>query len=195
MSSCFIWELGKMRIIGCGATILRINILLRKSHSSALNFFHSRRELNSKKSQRSEMASKVVVLTTGGTIDKEYPRSLGGYGNLKKKYSIRWFLAFEFGVETAAERIAKRANAKLHVEKVCALDSQDMTDSEREIFLSKILQSENTNFVITHGTDTLIETAQFLKKHVPSGTIVLIGAKLPEVFKVEWLKCPLIRII
>jgi L-asparaginase len=70
------------------------------------------------------------------------------------------------------------------VEKVCAVDSQDMTDSEREILLSKILQNENTNFVVTHGTDTLIETALFLKKHVPFGTVVLIGAKLPEVFKV-----------
>ena len=59
-----------------------------------------------------------------------------------------------------------------------------MTDSEREILLSKILQNENTNFVVTHGTDTLIETALFLKKHVPFGTVVLIGAKLPEVFKV-----------
>ena len=93
-------------------------------------------------------------------------------------------LAFEFGIETAAERIAKRAKAKIKVEKVCAVDSQDMTDSEREIILSKILQNENTNFVVTHGTDTLIETALFLKKHVPFGTVVLIGAKLPEVFKV-----------
>jgi len=67
---------------------------------------------------------------------------------------------------------------------VCAVDSQDISDSEREILLSKILQNENTNFVVTHGTDTLIETAIFLKKHVPFGTVVLIGAKLPEVFKV-----------
>ncbi len=101
--------------------------------------------------------------------------------------SYLWeILAFEFGIETAAERIAKRANAKIKVERVCAVDSQDISDSEREILLSKILQNENTNFVVTHGTDTLIETAIFLKKHVPFGTVVLIGAKLPEVFKV-WL--------
>ena len=55
--------------------------------------------------------NEVVILTTGGTIDKQYPRACGGY-------------AFEFGDVTAAQRIAKRVNAKLSIERVCALDSQ-----------------------------------------------------------------------
>ena len=57
------------------------------------------------------MVNQVQILTTGGTIDKEYPRALGGY-------------AFEFGQITAAHRITNRVNAKIEIERVCALDSQ-----------------------------------------------------------------------
>lgn len=59
------------------------------------------------------MVNEVQILTTGGTIDKEYPRALGGY-------------AFEFGQTTAAHRITNRVNAKIEIERVCALDSQGL---------------------------------------------------------------------
>ena len=55
--------------------------------------------------------NEVVVLTTGGTFDKEYPKGLGGY-------------AFEFGTVTGAERIKKRSKARYTVESLCKLDSQ-----------------------------------------------------------------------
>ena len=59
----------------------------------------------------SSKENEVVVLTTGGTFDKEYPRGLGGY-------------AFEFGTITGAERIQKRTRSRFTVESICKLDSQ-----------------------------------------------------------------------
>ena len=59
----------------------------------------------------SSKENEVVVLTTGGTFDKEYPRGLGGY-------------AFEFGTVTGAERIQKRTRSRFTVESICKLDSQ-----------------------------------------------------------------------
>ena len=53
------------------------------------------------------------VLTTGGTIDKEYPQGVGGY-------------AFEFGTVTAAQRIKKRTHSKFEIERICSVDSQGM---------------------------------------------------------------------
>ena len=53
----------------------------------------------------------LKVLTTGGTIDKEYPQGVGGY-------------AFEFGTVTAAQRIKKRTHSKFEIERICSVDSQ-----------------------------------------------------------------------
>ena len=50
-------------------------------------------------------------MTTGGTIDKEYPQGVGGY-------------AFEFGTVTAAQRIKKRTHSKFEIERICSVDSQ-----------------------------------------------------------------------
>ena len=52
-------------------------------------------------------------MTTGGTIDKEYPQGVGGY-------------AFEFGTVTAAQRIKKRTHSKFEIERICSVDSQGM---------------------------------------------------------------------
>merc|ERR1712227_408748 len=120
--------------------------------------------------KRSVMVNQVQILTTGGTIDKEYPRALGGY-------------AFEFGQITAAHRITNRVNAKIEIERVCALDSQDMTDKERQIILRRINAKPHCAYVITHGTDTLVETAKYLTSFLKTGVVILTGAKLPEVFK------------
>ena len=69
----------------------------------------------------------ITILTTGGTIDKEYPKSLGGY-------------AFEFGKITGAHRIIKRANAKINIEPICAVDSQ----GEAIYHLVKFMEMRNT---------------------------------------------------
>ena len=57
------------------------------------------------------MENSIKVLTTGGTIDKEYPQGVGGH-------------AFEFGTVTAAQRIKKRTHSKFEIERICSVDSQ-----------------------------------------------------------------------
>ena len=133
------------------------------------------------------LINQVKVLTTGGTIDKEYPQGVGGY-------------AFEFGTITAAQRIKKRTHSKFEIERICSVDSQglnvllalkvmqfqmflDMTHLERDVLVSRIRKDPSKIYIITHGTDTIIETARYISKKLHTGTILLIGAKLPEVFK------------
>lgn len=59
----------------------------------------------------------------------------------------------------------------------------DMTHLERDVLVSRIKKDPSKIYIITHGTDTIIETARYISKKLHSGTILLIGAKLPEVFK------------
>ena len=58
-----------------------------------------------------------------------------------------------------------------------------MTHLERDVLVSRIRKDPSKIYIITHGTDTIIETAKYILKKLHSGTILLIGAKQPEVFK------------
>ena len=58
-----------------------------------------------------------------------------------------------------------------------------MTHLERDVLVSRIRKDPSKIYIITHGTDTIIETARYISKKLHTGTILLIGAKLPEVFK------------
>ena len=60
------------------------------------------------------------------------------------------------------------------------LKSSDISDKERQIILRRINARPDCAYVITHGTDTLVETAKFLSSFLTSGVVILTGAKLPE---------------
>lgn len=114
---------------------------------------------------------KITLIQTGGTIDKDYPKTTKGYA-----FSIE---------EPAAQRILEKMPLSIDYEVITAFkkDSLEITKEDREQ-LSQICQEiQNDKIIITHGTDTLIETARFLEhKSIPSKTIVLTGAHLPERF-------------
>uniref|UniRef100_A0A7S0BW39 L-asparaginase N-terminal domain-containing protein n=1 Tax=Proboscia inermis TaxID=420281 RepID=A0A7S0BW39_9STRA len=118
---------------------------------------------------------KLIVLGMGGTIDKDYPRSTGGY-------------AFEID-EPAAERILKQLpslNLQFEVRSICRKDSTEIDAFEREKLVAAIRAAPpSARIVVTHGTDTLIETAKVL---VDSGAaegkrVAFTGAMKPERFK------------
>ncbi len=112
----------------------------------------------------------ICFIQTGGTIDKDYPKLTKGY-------------AFEI-TTPAVERILKTANPAFQSTIISLIqkDSQEITLEDRQLLLDTCLQSEANRIIITHGTDTLIETAQFLSS-IKQKTIVLTGSMRPERFK------------
>lgn len=112
---------------------------------------------------------KLTFIQTGGTIDKDYPRTTKGY-------------AFEIA-EPAVERILEKLNPSFEYEVITALkkDSLDITEKDREIILEACKETDADKIVITHGTDTMLETAKVLSQ-VKNKTIVITGAMRPERF-------------
>lgn len=112
---------------------------------------------------------KIVFIQTGGTIDKEYPRTTKGY-------------AFEIGTP-AVQRILEKINPAFEYEILSALkkDSLDITEDDRKGLLKICSEVPSDKIIITHGTDTMIETARVLNK-IKEKTIILTGAMRPEKF-------------
>lgn len=118
----------------------------------------------------------VAVLATGGTIDKGYPRATGGY-------------AFEIDTPAATRILdAVQLRPAVHVEQVLKKDSTEITEADRALIATRVTalaSARCTRIVITHGTDTMVETAEYLHARcVALGVrVVLCGAKLPQTFK------------
>ena len=113
----------------------------------------------------------ILFIQTGGTIDKEYPKKTQGY-------------AFEIGAP-AVHKILKNLNPSFDLEVLscCKKDSLEITDSDRSRLVHMINSHSFTKIIVTHGTDTIIDTGLFLEKHVKNKTVLLTGAMLPERFK------------
>lgn len=113
---------------------------------------------------------KLVFIQTGGTIDKDYPKATKGW-------------AFEFG-EPATNRILEKLDPSFEYEVLtaCQKDSLDITEEDRSKLVGLIQRHSENKFVITHGTDTMIETASFLARRIHDKLIVLTGAMKPERF-------------
>lgn len=110
----------------------------------------------------------ITFIQTGGTIDKDYPKTKGGY-------------AFEID-EPAVKRILEKLDPDLECEIVSALrkDSLDMTEEDRKKIVEFCKEAENDRIIITHGTDTMLDTAKVLA--ALDKTIVITGAMRPERF-------------
>lgn len=112
----------------------------------------------------------ILFIQTGGTIDKDYPRTVKGY-------------AFEI-TEPAVKNIIKRIQPKFKYEIVSLMrkDSTDITESDRKKILTYCRSTAYRKIIITHGTDTIIKTAQYLAS-VKDKIIILTGAFKPEKLK------------
>jgi L-asparaginase len=111
------------------------------------------------------MTMRIRILLTGGTIDKLYSVEEGE-------------LSFE---ESHVEEMLDRANvsADIVVEELMLKDSLDISESEREQILEACEACDEECVLITHGTDTMVETAELLGEAGIDKTIVLVGAMIP----------------
>jgi len=116
----------------------------------------------------------IYVITTGGTIEKGYSERSGSVGNFKNK--IEQYL-----------RLLRLPDSAVNVVPLLNKDSLEMNDADRELILAtvKALLTEAAPIIITHGTDTMVETGLFLKQLLPGVRIpvVLTGAMAPLGFE------------
>ncbi len=116
----------------------------------------------------------IYVITTGGTIEKGYSERSGSVGNFKNK--IEQYL-----------RLLRLPDSEVNVVPLVNKDSLEMTETDRGLVLETVrgLINENAPIVITHGTDTMIQTGLLLKQMLPEVKvpIVLTGAMAPLGFE------------
>lgn len=111
---------------------------------------------------------KLRLLVTGGTFDKEYDELSGKL--FFKDTHVREMLRLG------------RADLDLEIRTLMMIDSLEMRDLDRELILKSCLEPGRDRIVVTHGTDTMPETARFLAGRAPDRTIVLTGAMVPYTF-------------
>ncbi len=110
----------------------------------------------------------IRILVTGGTFDKEYNERTGQL----------------FFKDTHLAEMLKRGRCRVPVSirTVMMIDSLEMTDADRALIVQNCLQAPEDHIVITHGTDTMTETAAAIAPAVTDKTVVLTGAMIPWAF-------------
>lgn len=110
----------------------------------------------------------IRILVTGGTFDKEYDERTGT-------------LFFKDSHLAEMLRLG-RSRVEVSIRTVMMVDSLEMTNADRELIVQNCLQAPEERLVVTHGTDTMAETAAAIARVVPAKTVVLTGAMIPYAF-------------
>jgi len=110
----------------------------------------------------------IRILVSGGTFDKEYDERTGQL----------------FFKDTHLAEMLRlgRSRVEVTIRTVMMIDSLEMTDADRALLVQNCLRSEEDRIVITHGTDTMTETAAAIAQKVSGKTVVLTGAMIPYAF-------------
>jgi L-asparaginase len=110
----------------------------------------------------------IKILIAGGTFDKKYDEITGKL--YFKKTHVPEMLKLG------------RCRLDIQVRTVMMIDSLDMTEADRQLILAHCKKAPEDKIVITHGTDTMAETAKVLGENIKDKTIVLTGAMIPYAF-------------
>ena len=110
----------------------------------------------------------IKIFVTGGTFDKEY-NELNGELYFKKTHLHEML-------------VLGRSQLKVDIETIMMKDSLEMSNDGRNTIVQQCLESDESKILITHGTDTMVETATLLAKKITTKTIVLTGAMIPYKF-------------
>ncbi len=110
----------------------------------------------------------IRILVTGGTFDKEYDELTGQL----------------FFKDTHLGEMLRlgRSRVDVSIRTVMMIDSLEMTEADRALIVQNCAQCEEDRIIVTHGTDTMTETAAALARAVPGKTVVLTGAMIPYAF-------------
>jgi L-asparaginase len=114
----------------------------------------------------------IRVVVTGGTFDKEYNELTGTL----------------FFKDTHVPEMLRlgRSRVEVSVQTLAMMDSLDMTDADRQRVVRECRQAPESRIVVTHGTDTMVETARAIgadhSAAMADKTIVLTGAMVPYAF-------------
>lgn len=112
------------------------------------------------------MAIKIFV--TGGTFDKEYNELNGSL----------------FFKDTHLPEMLTlgRSRVQVDIRTLMMIDSLEMTEEDRETIAQNCIKAKEDKILITHGTDTMVETARVLAEKIKNKTIILTGAMIPYKF-------------
>lgn len=110
----------------------------------------------------------IKIFLTGGTFDKEYNELSGDL----------------FFKDTHLPEMLALGRNRLPVDTstLMMIDSLEMTEKDRDLIAKNVLKAKEDKVIITHGTDTMVETAQVISKIVKNKTVVLVGAMIPYKF-------------
>ncbi len=114
------------------------------------------------------MTPSIQFFITGGTFDKEY-NELNGTLFFKDSHLVEML------------RLG-RCLTSYQIRTLMMIDSLNMTDNDRKIILDNCISCSSNNIIITHGTDTMVETARLLGETIKNKIIILTGAMIPYKF-------------
>ena len=110
----------------------------------------------------------IKLFATGGTFDKEF-NEINGQLEFDK---TNLYELLELG----------RCKLDIKIETLMMIDSLKMSETERNYIVEKCKKENTHKIIITHGTDTIVETAKILAKEIEDKTIILTGAMIPIQF-------------
>ena len=107
----------------------------------------------------------IKIFATGGTFDKEFNEIDGKlYFKETKLYDL-----LKLG----------RSQLDVKIETLMMIDSLKMKSADREYIVNKCKQEKTNRIIITHGTDTMVDTAKLIAEKITNKTIILTGAMIP----------------
>jgi len=114
------------------------------------------------------LAMAVRIFITGGTFDKEYNEITGQL--FFKDTHMHDLLGMG------------RCHVPVEIRTLMMIDSLEMTAEDRDLIVHQCIQCDEDKIIITHGTDTMSETAKVIAQKVTDKTVVLTGAMIPIKF-------------
>lgn len=110
----------------------------------------------------------IRIFVTGGTFDKEYDE-------------VRGCLEFQ---DTHVQEMLRlgRCQLEVSIRTLMMVDSLDMSDEDRDLIVDNCKRCDEKQIIVTHGTDTMVETARCIARQINDKTVVLTGAMIPYAF-------------